>query len=175
MHAYTEKGRERILDKDAFIVSKTDLKGHITYANRIFLDIADYSESEVLGKPHSILRHPLMPKTLFKIVWEHLHENKEVFAIIINRTKDDCFYWVAANLTPDFNLEGKKVGYFSIRRQPTQKAIKTMSHLYKQILEVEQAQPNDHLAIEAGKVFLNQYLEQQGVSYEEFIIALQGE
>ena len=70
---------ERTFDADDIIVSKTDLKGKITYVNRTFMKIADYTEEELLGQPHSVIRHPDMPRTIFKVLWEHVLEGREVF------------------------------------------------------------------------------------------------
>ncbi|MDD3835424.1 MAG: PAS domain-containing protein, partial [Sulfurimonas sp.] len=78
----------RELKEDDFIVSKTDLKGRITYTNKIFIEMSEYRESELLGKPHNILRHPDMPKAIFKHLWETITQKKELFAFIVNKTKE---------------------------------------------------------------------------------------
>ena len=80
-------GKERFFADDELIVSKTDLKGRITYANNLFLEIADYSEKEVLGQPHSLIRHPDMPRSIFKLLWDTIQGGSEIFAYVINGTK----------------------------------------------------------------------------------------
>ncbi|MBT3307547.1 MAG: PAS domain S-box protein [Alphaproteobacteria bacterium] len=79
-------GVERFFEDDEIIVSKTDLKGRVTYANRVFLRLAGYTEQEVLGQPHSIIRHPEMPRCVFKLLWDTLEDGKEIFAYVINRS-----------------------------------------------------------------------------------------
>ena len=114
----TLTGRERFFDDRDIIVSKTNLQGHITYANRVFLDIAGYREDEVLNQPHKILRHPDMPRCIFKLMWETIESGREVFAYVINRCKDGDHYWVYAHVTPSFDMSGKIIGYHSNRRVP---------------------------------------------------------
>ena len=116
-------GVERFFDKNEIIVSKTNLKGHITYANKTFLNIAGYTEKEVLGEPHSILRHPDMPRCVFQLLWDTVQEKKEIFAYVINRTKIGDHYWVMAHVTPSFDASGQIDGYHSNRRVPDKKII----------------------------------------------------
>ena len=116
-------GVERFFDKNEIIVSKTNLKGHITYANRTFLKIADYSEKEVLGAPHSILRHPEMPRCVFQLLWDTIQAKKEIFAYVINSTKFGDHYWVLAHVTPSLEINGQIDGYHSNRRVPDKKII----------------------------------------------------
>ena len=73
-------GHERTFAPDEFIVSKTDVKGHITYANEVFLRISGFDEEEVIGAPHSLVRHPDMPRCVFKLLWETIQAKKEIFA-----------------------------------------------------------------------------------------------
>lgn len=75
-NSVTPTGKERFLAHDDIIVSKTDLKGHITYANRIFLEIADYTEAEVVGQPHNLIRHPAMPRTVYHLLWEQIQAGR---------------------------------------------------------------------------------------------------
>ncbi len=98
-------GIERTFKEDEIIVSKTDLKGIITYANRTFLDVALYREDEVLGMPHSIIRHPDMPRCVFKLLWDTIEEGNEIIAYVKNMAKNGDFYWVFAHVTPTFNGE----------------------------------------------------------------------
>lgn len=84
------------LGDDEIIVSKTDLKGRITYANRVFLTIAGYTEQEVLGEPHSIIRHPDLPRCIFKLLWDTIQGGTEIFAYVINRCKNGDHYLVYA-------------------------------------------------------------------------------
>ena len=96
---------ERTFKEDEIIVSKTDLKGIITYANRTFLEVAMYSEDEVLGQPHSLIRHPDMPRCVFKLLWDTIQGGEEIFAYVKNMAKNGDYYWVFAHVTPTFNRQ----------------------------------------------------------------------
>ena len=156
------------MKENDFIVSKTDLKGRITYVNQIFMEMADYSEAELLGKPHNIIRHPDMPKAVFKLLWDMIQNNEEIFAYVLNKTKKGDDYWVYANVTPSFDETGKKVGYYSVRRQPNKEALKIITPLYKQMLDAEKVG-----GVTAGTELLTNLLNEKGVGYNEFIIHIQ--
>lgn len=156
------------LRENDFIVSKTDTRGNITYVNQIFMDIADYTEEELLGKPHNIIRHKDMPKAVFKLLWEMVHNKEEIFAYVINATKNGDAYWVYANVTPSFDERGKVIGYYSVRRKPNPKALETIIPLYKQMIQAERSG-----GVNAGTKLLTNILEEQGVDYNELIISLQ--
>jgi PAS domain S-box-containing protein len=156
------------MKQNDFIVSKTDLKGRLTYVNQIFMEMADYSEEELLGKPHNIVRHPDMPKTVFKLLWEMIQNKKEIFAFVINKTKNGDAYWVYANVTASVDKNGKIIGYYSVRRKPNQEALTLIKPLYKQMLEAERRG-----GMEAGTKLLLALLKEKGVGYNEFIISIQ--
>jgi PAS domain S-box-containing protein len=164
--------RERILGDNDFIVSKTDLKGIITYGNRIFIEVSGYSEAELLGAPHNILRHPDMPRIAFKLMWDTLQAGREFNAYVKNMSKDGGFYWVYANITPSYDVSGQPIGYFSVRRKPRPEAVQTMSGLYRTLLEAERRAGDGQAGMKASLAILNQTLEQKGVSYDEFIFGL---
>lgn len=159
----------RELREDDFIVSKTDLKGRITYTNKIFIDMSEYRESELLEKPHNILRHPEMPKAIFKYLWESISQKKEVFAFIINKTKNNNAYWVYANVTASLDTRGNIIGYYSVRRRPNPKALEIIIPLYKKMLETEK-----NSGVDASFKILTDKLKEKGVSYDEYIISIQG-
>ncbi|NPA66729.1 MAG: PAS domain-containing protein [Epsilonproteobacteria bacterium] len=158
----------RELKPDDFIVSKTDTKGRITYVNKIFMDLAEYDESELLGKPHSIVRHPSMPKAVFKLLWDRIKNKEEIFAFVINKTKNNNEYWVLANVTASLDERGNIVGYYSVRRKPNPKALEIIKPLYEKMLQAERSG-----GMEAGAKVLNDALKKEGVSYDEFIITIQ--
>ena len=160
---------ERILKENDFIVSKTDLKGNITYCNQIFMDMAEYSEEELLGKPHNIIRHEDMPKVVFKYLWDEIKAKREVFAFVINKTKNGNFYWVFANVTATLDTNGNIVSYYSVRRKPNPEAIKVIHPIYLAMLKAEKTGGMD-----ASFKMLVELLESKGVSYAELIISLQG-
>ncbi|MDP6429612.1 MAG: PAS domain-containing protein [Rhodospirillales bacterium] len=169
----TVTGVERFFEPDEIIVSKTDLKGAITYANRVFLKIADYTEQEVLGAPHSIVRHPDMPRCVFKLLWDTIQAGNEIFAYVVNRAKNGDHYWVLAHVTPSFNASGTMIGYHSNRRVPDRKVLtETIIPLYQNLLQVEQSNPNRKVGMEASFNTLVQALEDMNLSYDEFIFSL---
>lgn len=159
---------ERKLGSDDFIVSKTDTKGKITYCNQIFMNLAEYSEEELLGKPHSIIRHEKMPKAVFKLLWQRIQNKEEIFAFVVNKTKSGNYYWVFANVTASVDERGNIIGYYSVRRQANPDAIKVIEGVYKKMLEVEQKS-----GVEASTKVLMNLLKEKGVSYDELIISLQ--
>lgn len=163
--------RERKLPDDSYIVSKTDLKGRITYANRIFMDVARYTESELLGVQHNLIRHPDMPRGAFKFVWDTISSGREVFAYVKNLAKDGEYYWVFANITPDRDPSGAITGYLSVRRKPRPEAIAIIEPVYQQMLDIER-QHGAKDQMDYSIQFLVDVLQSKGVSYEEFILAI---
>ncbi|MHA1523811.1 MAG: PAS domain-containing protein, partial [Alphaproteobacteria bacterium] len=131
-------GVERSFSPDELIVSKTDLKGAITYVNDLFLSLADYSEAEMIGAPHSTIRHPEMPRCIFKLLWDQLQADKEVFAYVKNMSANGDHYWVMAHVTPSFDASGQKVGYHSTRRVPNRQILDgTIIPLYEKLFAEE--------------------------------------
>ena len=157
------------MKKDDFIVSKTDTKGRLTYVNKIFMTMAEYTESELLGKPHNIVRHPDMPRAVFKLLWDRIQNKEEIFAFVVNKTKNNNAYWVYANVTASLDVRGNIVGYFSVRRKPSERALEIIKPLYEKMLQAERSG-----GVEAGTKVLQDALKQEGVSYDEFIISIQG-
>jgi PAS domain S-box-containing protein len=92
-------------------------QGHITYANDVFLRLSKYPLREVLGAPHSLIRHPDMPRCVFKLLWDTIEAKKEIFAYVLNMARDGNHYWVFAHVTPTLDAEQKIVGYHSNRRR----------------------------------------------------------
>ena len=133
----TPTNKETILKDGEFIVSKTDLKSRILYGNEYFISISGWSEEEILGQPHNILRHPDVPQVAFKILYELLENGEEFFGFVKNIKKDGGYYWVFANITPSFNANGQTIGYHSVRRKPIEGFKKVIEPLYKTSLDLE--------------------------------------
>jgi PAS domain S-box-containing protein len=167
----TPSSQERVMREGDFIVSKTDLKGRITYCNRVFIEFSGYTASELMGEQHNIVRHPDMPRGVFKFLWDTLAQKKECFAFVKNMCKDGSFYWVFANVTPDFDSNGQVVGYFSVRRKASTQAIALMGGLYQAMLE-EERKAGAKDACDASLALLVNTLQQKGVSYEQFVLSL---
>lgn len=164
--------REVFFNADDVIVSKTDLKGVITYANDVFLGIAGYTESEVLGQPHNLIRHPDMPRAVFALLWQEVQAGREIFAYVKNMTKNGDYYWVLAHVTPSRDLSGQVVGYHSNRRTPERRAVAVVGPLYDTIRKIEQAEASPKDGLAAGLRAIEQHLSSLGVSYGEFIFSL---
>jgi len=160
-------GKELSFGDEEFIVSKTDLKGKITYGNSLFIRMSGYAEQELLGAPHNILRHKSMPKLIFTLMWEYIQSGKEIFAYAINRTKNGDYYWVFANITPSFDINGKIIGYHSIRRKPSAQALRIIEPLYMDLLRIEQQS-----GVSGAKEHLINLLQEKGLGYDEFILSI---
>jgi len=163
--------RERLMRENDFIVSKTDTRGIITYGNPIFIEFSGYTEQELLGAPHNIIRHPDMPRAAFKLAWDTIQSGKEFFAYVKNMSKNGDFYWVFTHITPDFAPDGRIVGYYSVRRCPKRSAIEKIEPVYQKMLTAEKSAGSSR-AIQAGTQVLVELLESTGLSYEDLIFAL---
>lgn len=128
--------KEILLSKDTMIVSETNSRGKIVYANEDFCKIAGFDKEELIGKPHNIVRHPDMPKEAFKDLWQTIEAGKTWKGIVKNRCKNGDYYWVNATAYPVEKKNGKK-RYISVRVKPTQKEIENAENLYKKMLEEE--------------------------------------
>lgn len=168
----TPNGREVTFANDEIIVSKTDLHGRITYANDVFLRVSGYSEAELLGAPHSILRHPGMPRSVFKLLWDTIENGDEIFAYVLNMSRNGDGYWVFAHVTPSYDARGTHVGYHSNRRVPYGDALAKVKPLYEAVLKAEQAVPDRKASVEAGMAMLSGLLAQHGITYSQFVFSL---
>ena len=162
------ENKEHMVEESAFLVSKTDLKGRITYCNEPFLKIVGAKQAEVLGKPHNIVRHPDMPRAIFKLLWEHIKDKEEIFAYVKNKSFDGGYYWVFANITASVDDRNNTVGYYSVRRKPNPKAIEVIEPIYQKLLSVEKSGGMD-----ASMKFLTEFLKEKNISYDEFVNNLQ--
>jgi len=162
---------EKVMREDDFIVSKTDLKGRITYGNRIFIEFSGYSEAELLGAQHNIIRHPDMPRAVFKMLWDTIQAGNECNAYVKNMAKDGSFYWVFANVTANRDPSGNIIGFYSIRRKPKASGVKTASELYRAMLAAEKT-AGSRGAMTASAQVLNHLLAEKGMSYDELVLAI---
>ncbi len=162
------KQHEIILKSSDYIVSKTDVNGKIIYGNKYFIEMSGYTEKELLGAPHSILRHPDMPRIVFRLLWERIRSRKEIFAYVKNMCKDGSFYWVFANVTVTTDQHGGIRDFHSVRRKPSSKAMEIIPPLYAQLLQVERSG-----GIDASEALLKKVLNEKGVDYDTFVLDLQ--
>ncbi|BAK72974.1 PAS domain-containing protein [Arcobacter sp. L] len=124
--------QEIILDDFAFLVSETDEKGNIIFANDDFCTLAEYSVDELIGKPHNVVRHKDMPKAAFKDLWATIQKGNVWTGYVKNSTKSGNYYWVYATIFPTITSEGTK-GFISCRRKATQEEINEASELYEKL------------------------------------------
>jgi len=169
MTAVVPSGRERTFAVDDIIVSKTDLKGRITYANRVFVEVSGYSEEQLLGQPHNLIRHPDMPGAVFKLLWDTIADGREVFAYVINMAANGDHYWVHAHVTPSRDDAGQIIGYHSNRRVPRPEPLQVIRPLYAELLAEEERHAKRTDAIAASTALLTRRLHELGMSYEELI------
>jgi len=164
----TPTQNEVILKEEDFIISKTDLKSKILYGNKIFIEISGYSEEELLGKPHNILRHPDMPRCAFKILYDHIQNGKEWFGFVKNLRKNGGYYWVFANISPTYDSNGNMIGYYSVRRKPRDGFKSIIEPLYQQLLNIEST-GGMNASLEAVEELLNKH----SMNFNELMLKIQ--
>ena len=167
-------GRESFFDTEEIIVTKTDLKGKITYANEVFLRVSKLSEHDAIGAPHSLIRHPDMPRAVFKLLWDRIQSGKELFAYVMNMATDGDHYWVFAHVTPIRNAKGEIVGYHSTRRVPNPDVVRSVSApLYGTLAEIERRNGNPKVGMAESGAALTSILTEKALTYDELIFSLQ--
>jgi PAS domain S-box-containing protein len=160
--------KETVLKEEDFIISKTDLKSKILYGNQIFIQMSGYSEEELLGKPHNILRHPDMPRCAFKVLYDHIQNGKEWFGYVKNLRKDGGYYWVFANISPTYDNNGNMIGYYSVRRKPRDGFKSIIEPLYRNLLNIEASE-----GMEGGVRAVEELLEKYNMTFNEVMLKIQ--
>ncbi len=153
----TPVNEEIKLEPKKYIISSTDTKGLITDVNDYFIEISGYSREELIGKPHNIIRHPDMPKVVFKLMWQQLQAGHDILALVKNLSKDGRYYWIFTTFEPIKNANNEVTGYTAHRKSAPKHTIETISDIYRQVLEVEKKD-----GIDASEEFLNSYLKERG-------------
>ncbi len=159
-------------DENELIVSKTDIKGRLVYVNDVFARVAEMTTKEVIGEPHNIIRHPDMPRAVFKLLWDSIQAGKEIFAYVKNMSKTGKYYWVIAHVTPSYGIDGEINGYHSNRRAPSKRGIEQISEIYKKLLTEEKKHNNAKDGLQASYDLFLEILQAEGKSYSEFIWSL---
>lgn len=146
------------LDPKRYIISETDAKGKITFCNDYFIEVCGYSEDELIGKPHSIIRHPDMPKIIFKLLWDTISKGENINAVVKNLAKDGRYYWIFTEFESKMNTDRTEVfGYKASRKTISKHVIDVVSKLYVKLLEIEKSD-----GIEASEKYLNEFLNSTG-------------
>jgi len=158
------------LDPKKYIVSQTDQKGIIEYGNDYFVEISKYSERELIGQPHNIIRHPDMPKIIFKMMWDRLKKGENIMAVVKNLAKDGSYYWVITEFEPRRDKTSNQIiSYTAFRRAASQEAIDTMSVIYKKLVELEKTG-----GMEASEKYIKELLDDKSMTYDEYVCSLIG-
>ena len=121
------------------IISQTDLKGVITFANRMFCDTSGYRASELIGQPHNIIRHPDMPKAAFEKMWETIKSGQSWNGLVKNLRKDGLYYWVDTEILPLTDADDNVTGYIAARKPASRKNIEETKEIYARMLEIEKS------------------------------------
>ena len=170
--AITPTGRERKLDEESFIVSRTDPTGKITYANRVFMEISGYPERELIGVQHNVIRHPDMPRGIFRFLWEELAAGREFLGFVKNLCRNGDHYWVFASINPEYGTDKETSGYYSVRRRPPESAITAIEPVYREMLRIEHNCSSKKQAPLESLKYLQEFLSSKGMGYEQFALDL---
>ncbi len=157
MNRPTPIDEEIELKNNVYIESDTDPKGIITYANDYFAEISGYTPEELVGQPHNIVRHPDMPKVLFRILWDRLKAGKNFIAAVKNLAKDGRYYWVFTDFETVRDAEGNISGYKAIRKKISHHVTDVLDPIYKKMVELEQEG-----GMEASEKYLTNLLAEHG-------------
>jgi PAS domain S-box-containing protein len=150
------------LDPKRYIVSETDEKGKITFCNDYFIEVCGYSKEELMGKPHSIIRHPDMPRVVFKLLWETISQGKNINAVVKNLAKDGRYYWIFTEFESRRDTDtGKIIGYTASRKSISKFVIEVIDNLYKELLDIEK-----QLGMEESEKYLIAFLKDKGDDME---------
>jgi PAS domain S-box-containing protein len=156
--------KEIVFSKKKFIVSKTDTKGNILFVNKNFSEISGYSEEEIIGMPHNVIRHPDMPRSIFFLIWNSLLAGREVSGVIKNLAKSGKYYWVIADFSIKRDNQGQIESFTAFRRAAPDQVIEEIEELYDTMLSIEKKH-----GIEGSLSYLESYLEEKGLSYDAFL------
>ncbi|MCK9490983.1 MAG: PAS domain-containing protein [Sulfurimonas sp.] len=158
----TPRDEEIPLDPKRYIVSETDSKGKITYCNDYFKEVSGYTEEELIGSPHNIVRHPDMPRVVFKLLWETISKGKNINAVVKNLAKDGRYYWIFTEFEIRKNTDtGEIIGYHASRKTISKYVIEIIADLYAKLLEIEKQD-----GVEASQEYLVKFLKEKGDNVE---------
>jgi PAS domain S-box-containing protein len=159
-----KRGREVRCRTQEVIISRTDLEGNIIYHNPTFAKINGFKGASVIHKSHNIVRHPDMPKAIFKIIWSIIQQGLPIQAILKNRTNDGHYYWTLVNWKIQRNRDHETISYVAYGRQAPSHAIKAIEPIYKMMLEIEKKH-----GVNASLEYLHAFLDEEGVTYREYM------
>jgi PAS domain S-box-containing protein len=158
---------EVTFSKKKFIVSKTDIEGKIVYVNQNFCEITGYTEEELIGEPHSVIRHPDMPQAIFYMIWKSLLAGVEISAIMKNVARSGKYYWVISDLSIERDQYGQLKTFSSFTRCAPTCATEAMQELYDEMNQIERRS-----GIEGSLGYLENFLKEKNLSYDEYLESL---
>lgn len=148
------------LDPKRYIVSETDAEGKITFCNNYFMEVSGYTKEELIGQPHNILRHPDMPKVVFKLLWVMISTGHNINAVVKNLAKDGRYYWVFTTFEIRKDTDTDEViGYHASRKSVSKHVVDVISDLYAKLLEIEKEE-----GVDASQMYLIRYLKEKDES-----------
>ena len=156
--------KEIVFSKKKFIVSKTDIKGNITFINKNFCEISGYAEEELIGVPHNILRHSDMPRAIFYLIWNSLLRGEPVSGVVKNLAKSGEYYWVIADFDVKKDGAGDIKSFTAFRRAAPNQVIETIEELYATMLKIENKR-----GMEGSLSYFEAFLEEKEMGYDEFL------
>ena len=163
--------REVQWDKTKTLISETDVKGTITNVNDVFCAVAHYSASELIGQPHNLIRHPDMPKLIFKLLWDNLKVGNNFVGVIKNLAKTGEYYWVVTDFEMRRDAMGNITHYIGRRKSVPEAAINNyLAPFYESLLKMEKIG-----GVELSSRFFKNYLTKQGKDYIDFVISIMSE
>ncbi|MDX1808782.1 MAG: PAS domain-containing protein [Sulfurospirillaceae bacterium] len=149
---------EIVLDKNIYIESQTDTRGIITNCNDYFAKISGYTKDELIGKSHNIIRHPDMPRIIFKLLWDRIKNGHNIIAVIKNMAKDGRYYWVFTHFEIIRDINTKEItGYRAYRKYVSKHITAVLLPLYKKLVEIEKTE-----GMEASEKYLNDFMKEKG-------------
>ena len=163
--------REVQWDTTKTLISETDVKGTITNVNDVFCAVAHYSASELIGQPHNLIRHPDMPKLIFKLLWDNLKVGNNFVGVIKNLAKTGEYYWVVTDFEMRRDAMGNITHYIGRRKSVPEAAINNyLAPFYESLLKMEKIG-----GVELSSRFFKNYLTKQGKDYIDFVISIMSE
>ena len=158
-------------NKSLVVISETDIYGRITNVNDVFCNVCGYSPEEMIGQPHSIIRHPDMPKLVFKLLWDNLKVGNNFIGVIKNLAKSGEYYWVITDFEMRRDATGNITHYIARRKSVPKAVIENyVAPLYETLLKLEKVG-----GMELSSRFFKNYLAKQGKDYIDFIIDVMNE
>ncbi len=163
--------REVVWNKSQVVISEADVYGRITNVNDVFSNVCGYSPEEMIGQPHSIIRHPDMPKLIFKLLWDNLKAGNNFIGVIKNLAKSGEYYWVITDFEMRRDATGNITHYIARRKSVPKAVIENyVAPLYETLLKLEKVG-----GMELSSRFFKNYLAKQGKDYIDFIIDVMNE